>query len=95
MDAILGFETRGHLFVGYLFGDGGGGGGGIFGEVELEGFDGEFEGVFVREVFGGVVFGGEGFIFFVFGFGLFLFLLVLFLFELIVGEFIIEKTRLF
>lgn len=66
------------MFIDHLFGDGGGGGIGIFGDEGFECLDGEFEGVFVGEILGGVFF-VEGFVFVVFGFGLFLLLLVLFL----------------
>lgn len=79
---ILGFETGGHLFVDHLFRDGGGGGVGVGQEVGFERLDGEFERVFVVEIFGvGVVFvGGVGVgIDVLFGFGLFLVFLVLFL----------------
>ena len=70
------------MFVDHLFGDGGGGGVGVGREVGFERLDGEFESVFVVEIFGvdvvfvGVV--GVGIDVF-FGFGLFLVFLVLFL----------------
>ena len=70
------------MFVDHLFGDGGGGGVGVGREVGFERLDGEFERVFVVEIFGvGVVFVGVvgvGIDVF-FGFGLFLVFLVLFL----------------
>lgn len=70
------------MFVDHLFRDGGGGGVGVGQEVGFERLDGEFERVFVVEIFGvGVVFVGVvgvG-IDVLFGFGLFLVFLVLFL----------------